>query len=54
MPSDLQNLQRYATTGDAHAFRELVQVHGAMVHATALRVTRDAAAAQETLSSWPR
>jgi RNA polymerase sigma factor (sigma-70 family) len=47
MPSDLQQLQRYATTGDAHAFRELVQAHGAMVHATALRVTRDAAAAQD-------
>lgn len=47
MPSDLQNLQRYASTGDAHAFRELVQAHGAMVHATALRVTRDAAAAQD-------
>ena len=47
MPSDLQHLQRYATTGDAHAFRELVQAHAAMVHATALRVTRDAAAAQD-------
>ena len=47
MPSDLQQLQRYATTGDAHAFRELVQAHGAMVHATAFRVTRDAAAAQD-------
>ena len=47
MPSDLQHLQRYATTGDAHAFRELVQAHGAMVHATALRVTCDAAAAQD-------
>ena len=47
MPSDLQHLQRYATTGDAQAFRELVQAHGAMVHATALRVTRDAAAAQD-------
>ena len=47
MLSDLQHLQRYATTGDAHAFRELVQAHGAMVHATALRVTRDAAAAQD-------
>jgi RNA polymerase sigma-70 factor (ECF subfamily) len=47
MPSDLQLLQRYATTGDAHAFRELVQAHGAMVHATALRVTGDAAAAQD-------
>ena len=47
MPSDLQHLQRYATTGDAHAFRELVQAHGAMVHATALRVTCDAVAAQD-------
>ena len=47
MPSDLQHLQRYASTGDAHAFRELVQAHGAMVHATALRVTRDAAEAQD-------
>jgi RNA polymerase sigma factor (sigma-70 family) len=47
MSSDLQHLQSYATTGDAHAFRELVQAHGAMVHATALRVTRDAAAAQD-------
>jgi DNA-directed RNA polymerase specialized sigma24 family protein len=47
MPSDLQQLQRYASTGDAHAFRELVQAHRAMVHATALRVLRDAAAAQD-------
>jgi RNA polymerase sigma factor (sigma-70 family) len=47
MLSDLQHLQRYATTGDAHAFRELVQAHGAMVHATALRVTRDATTAQD-------
>ncbi len=47
MPSDLQHLKRYVTTGDAHAFRELVQAHGPMVHATALRVTRDAAAAQD-------
>lgn len=47
MPSDLHYLQRYATTGDAQVFRELVQAHGAMVHATALRVTRDAAEAQD-------
>ena len=47
MLADLQHLQRYASTGDAYAFRELVQAHGAMVHATALRVTRDAAAAQD-------
>lgn len=47
MPSDLQHLHRYATKGDAHSFRELVQTHGAMVHATALRVTRDGAMAQD-------
>jgi len=47
MPSDLQHLERYAASGDAHAFRELVQAHGTMVHATALRVTRNAAAAQD-------
>jgi DNA-directed RNA polymerase specialized sigma24 family protein len=47
MPSDLQHLQLYATTDDAHAFRELVQARGAMVHATALRVTCDAASAQD-------
>jgi len=47
MPSDLQHLKRYAASGDANAFRELVQAHGAMVHATALRVTHDAAAAQD-------
>ena len=41
MLSDLQHLQRYAATGDAHAFRELVRTHGPMVHATALRVTRN-------------
>lgn len=47
MISDLQHLQRYATTGDAHAFRELVRAHGAMVHATALRVTRNEASAHD-------
>lgn len=47
MLSDLQQLQRYASHGDAHAFRELVQAHGAMVHATALRVTQNANVAEE-------
>lgn len=47
MVSDLQHLQRYASTGDAHAFRELVRAHGAMVHATALRVTRNEASAHD-------
>lgn len=47
MLSDLQHLQRYARTGDAHAFRELVRAHGPMVHATALRVTRNEASAHD-------
>ena len=47
MLSDLQHLQRYASTGDAHAFRELVRAHGPMVHATALRVTRNEASAHD-------
>ena len=47
MLSDFQHLQRYATTGDAHAFRELVQAHGPMVHATALRVTQNATVAED-------
>ena len=47
MLTDLQTLQRYASHGDAHAFRELVQAHGAMVHATALRVTQNANVAED-------
>ncbi|MBB5031616.1 RNA polymerase sigma factor [Prosthecobacter vanneervenii] len=47
MLSDLQHLQRYASTGDAHAFRELVRAHGGMVHATALRVTKNEATTQD-------
>lgn len=47
MLSDLQQLQRYAQRGDAHAFRELVLAHGPMVHATALRVTQSAQVAEE-------
>ena len=47
MLTDLQMLQRYASHGDAHAFRELVQAHGAMVHATALRVTQNATVAED-------
>jgi RNA polymerase sigma factor (sigma-70 family) len=47
MLTDLQRLHRYASHGDAHAFRELVQAHGAMVYALALRVTQNAAVAEE-------
>ena len=47
MSSDLQLLQRYAASGDALAFRELVQAHAAMVLATARRVTGDAALAED-------
>jgi RNA polymerase sigma-70 factor (ECF subfamily) len=47
MLSDLQQLHRYASHGDAHAFRELVQAHGPMVHATALRVTQNATVAED-------
>ena len=58
MLTDLQMLQRYASHGDAHAFRELVQAHGAMVHSTALRVTQNANVAedvaQETLLELAR
>lgn len=47
MLSDLQQLHRYASQGDPHAFRALVQAHGPMVHATALRVTQNAQVAEE-------
>jgi RNA polymerase sigma factor (sigma-70 family) len=47
MLTDLQQLQRYASHGDAHVFRELVRAHGPMVHATALRVTRNAVVAED-------
>ncbi len=47
MPPDLQLLQRYQTSADAHAFRELVQLHAGMVFATARRITRDASLAED-------
>lgn len=47
MLTDHQQLQRYASHGDAHAFRELVRAHGPMVHATALRITRNAVVAED-------
>jgi RNA polymerase sigma factor (sigma-70 family) len=47
MLTDLQQLQGYVNHGDAHAFRELVRAHGPMVHASALRVTKNAALAEE-------
>lgn len=45
--SDFQLLRRFHDQGDAFAFRELVQVHAGMVFATARRVTRDAALAED-------
>lgn len=47
MSADLQLLVRYHGQGDAAAFRDLVQAHAGMVFATALRVTRDDAMAQD-------
>lgn len=47
MPPDFQLLQRYQTCADAHAFRELVQLHAGMVFATARRITRDAGLAED-------
>lgn len=47
MSADLQLLLRYQGQGDVAAFRDLVQAHAGMVFATALRVTRDDAMAQD-------
>lgn len=47
MPPDLHLLQRYQSSADAHAFRELVQLHAGMVFATARRITRDASLAED-------
>ena len=47
MKTDLALLQRYHHHGDASAFAELVRVHAGMVYATAQRVTRDAALAED-------
>lgn len=47
MSTDLALLRRYHEQSDAYAFRELVQAHAGMVVATARRVTRDAALADD-------
>ncbi|MCX6952196.1 MAG: sigma-70 family RNA polymerase sigma factor [Verrucomicrobia bacterium] len=47
MSTDLILLRRYHEHADAFAFRELVQAHAGMVFATARRVTRDAALADD-------
>lgn len=47
MDHDLSLLDQYRRTGDARAFQQLVSAHGAMVFAVAVRVTRDAALAEE-------
>lgn len=47
METDLDLLSRYHRHGDAEAFQVLVAGHAGMVHATACRVTRDAALAQD-------
>jgi RNA polymerase sigma factor (sigma-70 family) len=47
MNADLASLRRYRQHGDAFAFQELVEAHAGMVFATARRVTRDAARAQD-------
>lgn len=47
MDSDLVLLTRYHRQRDAQAFQTLVESHAAMVHATARRVTQDAALAQD-------
>src|SRR5688572_29438069 len=47
MNADFTALRRYHLHGDAFAFQELVQAHTGMVFATARRVTRDAARAED-------
>ena len=47
MEADLALLSRYHRDGDARAFQSLVKAHGSMVFATARRITRDAALAEE-------
>lgn len=49
MSSELQLLMRYHHQGDPSAFAELVRAHGGMVFATARRVTRDAALAEDVM-----
>lgn len=47
METDLALLSRYHHHRDAEAFRQLVEMHASMVHATARRVTQDAALAKD-------
>lgn len=47
MTPDSDLLQRYHHSGDSLAFDELVRAHSVMVHATACRVTQNAALAEE-------
>lgn len=47
MDHDLSLLDQYRQNGDARAFQQLVAAHGNMVFAVAVRVTRDAALAEE-------
>lgn len=47
METDLALLNRYHHHRDAEAFRQLVEMHASMVHATARRVTQDAALAKD-------
>jgi RNA polymerase sigma factor (sigma-70 family) len=47
MDTDLTILQRYCQTGDPEVFSQLVERHAAMVYAVALRVTRNAADADD-------
>ncbi|MDZ4289252.1 MAG: sigma-70 family RNA polymerase sigma factor [Prosthecobacter sp.] len=47
MDTDSHLLHRYHRQGDSLAFQQLVETHAGMVHATASRVTRDAALAQD-------
>lgn len=47
MQTDLLHLQRYHDSGDAAAFKSLVQHHASMVFATARRVTRDSSLAED-------
>ncbi len=47
MRPDSELLHRYHRLGDALAFAELVRAHSIMVHATACRVTQNAALAEE-------
>lgn len=47
MLTDLQLLSRYHLQGDATAFRDLVKAHTSMVFATAQRITRDQAMAED-------